>query len=183
MNVRGVTGLIAAALLSSSAYATSLVGTTTFPTGIDGLVVDGVTYDVAFTLSDPISPWPYLSPEGRDVAIALATALNDFGVTALLGTPGYGQYFVWIDNGPSFDTTEGDAVVFNASTTGSGTWINSFVTNQSASTTGCFNAPFTISHCLQGATFTQVSVPEPATLSLLGIGLAGIGLMRRRKAV
>ena len=31
------------------------------------------------------------------------------------------------------------------------------------------------------ATFTETSVPEPTTLAIFGIGLAGLGVMRRRR--
>jgi hypothetical protein len=38
-------------------------------------------------------------------------------------------------------------------------------------------------HAIDDVQFNMASVPEPGTLALLGIGLVGMGLSRRRKKV
>jgi hypothetical protein len=44
-----ILGWLACALFGSSAFAQTLVGTTTDPKGIEGLVVDGTNYNVTFS--------------------------------------------------------------------------------------------------------------------------------------
>jgi hypothetical protein len=90
-------GLIACmALLGvSQAEAATLVGQSTDASGIDGLVVDGVSYNVSFEHvnygSVPgLNPSTFLdNPSGAfDASSALISALNSFGVTGLFDVPG-----------------------------------------------------------------------------------------------
>jgi hypothetical protein len=88
-------GLIACmALISvSQASAAILVGTTTDASGIDGLVVDGVTYDVTFVNASYDTVYPSGSPPtflnnlsgASDAASNLAAALNTLSVSVLSG--------------------------------------------------------------------------------------------------
>lgn len=76
---------------AGSAYATTLTGTTSAATGIDGLVVDGVTYNVTFdpgSYSSVYAATPTFlgnQPGAQDAAIALAAALQSLGVTGIAG--------------------------------------------------------------------------------------------------
>src|ERR1700683_3170868 len=85
----GVSGVVGAA---------TLVGTTSDPTGIDGLVVDGTTYDVAFSTTT-LNSFTQGSTLSTDAANALTTALNNLGVTALAGGPSERNgFFLAVDN-------------------------------------------------------------------------------------
>jgi hypothetical protein len=90
-------GLIAciALLDASQAEAATLVGQSTDASGIDDLVVDGVSYNVSFEHvnygSVPgLNPSTfYGNPSGAfDASSALISALNSFGVTGLVDVPG-----------------------------------------------------------------------------------------------
>jgi hypothetical protein len=90
-------GLIAciALLGASQAEAATLVGQSTDASGIDDLVVDGVSYNVSFEHvnygSVPgLNPSTfYGNPSGAfDASSALISALNSFGVTGLVDVPG-----------------------------------------------------------------------------------------------
>jgi hypothetical protein len=85
-------GLIAfmALLGVSQAGAATLVGTTTDATGIDGLVVDGITYNVTFSDASYNSVYASSTPiflgnflGAQHASTALATALNALGVVSL----------------------------------------------------------------------------------------------------
>jgi hypothetical protein len=77
---------VAILLAATAAVAAPVLqGTTTNPTGITGLVVDGVTYNVTFSTVPAPSPFSAGSQTSLDAATSLASALNSLSVVALLG--------------------------------------------------------------------------------------------------
>jgi len=92
-----ILGYLSTALIGVGGYAgaQTLVGTTTDPKGIDGLVIDGTTYNVTFTNSQTghngptdyslPSPFTYNTPASHDAVGQLSVALSSLGVTRLAG--------------------------------------------------------------------------------------------------
>jgi hypothetical protein len=185
-------------------HAMSLVGTTSDALGIDGLVVDGVTYDVTFYDSPYNSVYSSTLPTflgnsggAADAASALASALTSLDVTQLAGIgPQYNALLV-----PFSDATTG--ILSCAPCSGENT---SYVAFQSATIAGTWTtvpplpgiqSQFNISgqndsvtySCCEYVVFTAASTtgatPLPATLPLFATGLGGLGLLgwrRKRKA-
>jgi hypothetical protein len=175
---------VAGVLAASHVSAATLVGTTSDATGIDGLVVDGVTYDVTFVHASYDTVYASTPPTfignqsgAFDAASALATALNALGVQYLAGlsTP-----LEWATVPYELLTGVTAYACFDPS--------NSF----------CFGTPwvpeiygegtggnsFTF-YYIDYTVFTSSATPLPAALPLFATGLGGLGLLgwrRKRKA-
>jgi hypothetical protein len=178
-------GLLAAALMSVSGVvgaAPVLVGTTTDPTGIDALVVDGTTYNVAFSTTT-FNTFTWGTTLSTDASQALASALTGLSVISLAGGPGEsGGYILMVDSkGPGQDAasclTGGTGVCAGGASGWAAGGVGLYPLGQ-FSYGGYGGIPFSYT---EAADFTPAPVPIPASIWLILSGLAGLGLASWRR--
>lgn len=193
-----LTYLLAATVMiaaSGGADAQTLVGPADGITGIDGLAVDGKTYDVTFNSGTLAAAFPAginfnSINSANDAATSLATALQDFSVTGI-GFSGCPEFLAACQS--VFIPFSVDASGDTNSLVTTGYWCcnpHSVVIGWGgaeapvrSSASGPASGPaFGFSYW---GVFTQVatSVPEPAAFGLLILGLASVGVARPRKTI
>jgi hypothetical protein len=168
---------------SSALKAATLVGPTTGASGIDGLSVDSVTYDVTFVNDSYNHVFAVNQPTffgntngANDAQAALDSSLNTLNVTGLVGQTTSSFYenlnLVVPTSVPSGLTTT-VACLAVAGACGTGSWGISQVNPVDPSVTY---------ENLDYAVFNVASaVPEPSTWAMMILGFAGIGFMAYRR--
>jgi hypothetical protein len=163
--------LLLGATVAMPAQADTLVGTTSNPTGIDGLNVDGTTYDVTFVNGSYNSVYGSATPSffgnatgAADAAQAIKTGLDDLNVQPVALTE------ILVPVAILNDGTISDSVVI----------FCCGISIVTTTDTSGVDAPFGPS--IDYTSFVAVTaVPEPATWAMLILGFAGIGFMAYRR--
>jgi hypothetical protein len=169
-----------AVLGASQAGAATLVGTTSDATGVDGLVVDGTTYDVTFVNGSynnvySSTPPTFLGEASTavDAANALAAALTANAVTEVSGLstlpPDVFVVIPVFNNGGNFSFTLAEEI-----TSGAWTPSNSVGSGSLSDTQANDDGDLTI---------FVATTPIPTTLALFagGLGLIGLIAIRRKR--
>lgn len=176
----GITGLTLSAAVSAAPV---LVGTSTDPTGIEGLVVDGTAYDVTFSTQSYIEQFAEGSPAflgnasgAADATTAVASFFNTVPTVTGLGNEPCTTYVCAVEVPYAieygFDVHSDDAAL-------AGTWTTcnnncNFWEESLPLGLGAFPNAY-----LEWAVFTPVApVPIPASLTLLLSGLGGLATIR-----
>jgi len=152
-----------------------LIGTTSDPTGINGLVVDGTTYDITFvsgsynTVYNTAPPTFLGNGNGAiDATNAIDSALTDFGVII----PAYSSLFI--------------LTPFEYLDPGGVNLYGGYLETVSGSlTTTIFYELYATDQSIPGYEYTSFvlasGVPEATTWAMLLLGFAGIGFMAYRR--
>ena len=156
---------VAFAVFSGAALSTPiLVGTTVNATGIDGLDIDGMTYDVTFSTVPTPSPFTAGTQQSQDAASSLASALTGLSVVEVDGffAPLGGSLSVMVDG-----NTSGDAAVYAPPST---QWISGSTNlNLSWGANGLCVSPTNCDvNSVVAANFVAVPVP------IVGAGFPGL---------
>lgn len=177
MKSKLLAAMVGMALLGSQASASTLVGTTSAATGIDGLLVDGVTYNVTFVHDSYNNVYSSTPPTflgepstADDAANALADALTALAVTEVSAAGADGAVFI-----PDYDAA-GSNIGPYAGYAGGSSWYG---------VAGYTAVDTSVSSSGDYSTWSNAATPLPAALPLFATGLGALGLLgwrRKRKA-
>jgi len=167
---------------SSYAAILSAGSTTNDALGIDGVSVDGVIYNVTFTNASYITaygstPPTFLGSGANDAASALASALNNLGVTGLVGISGESSPTYTAILVPTLDFGNGYEENYAAfcpaldnNCQGPMPWMSGIYGSANVSTVYA-NSDFAV----------FATTPVPPALPLFATGLGSLGLLGWRK--